>query len=86
MNSWPKQLIGQQASGAIQNANAGLNASAQKMYNQQMQDLQQAQQQASQQTGLVNGQVMPISTIPPRSPSVDAWSWAAAQAHAWAEG
>jgi hypothetical protein len=68
MNSWPKQLIGQQANAAIQNANAGLQASAQKMYNQQMQDLQQAQQAqqraASQQAAMVNGQAMPMSNDP----------------------
>jgi hypothetical protein len=68
MSAWPKQLIGSQASAAIQNANAGLQASAQKMYNQQMQDLQQAQQAqqqaASQQTAMVNGQAMPMSNDP----------------------
>lgn len=63
MSAWPKQLIGSQASAAIQNANAGLNASAQKMYNQQMQDLQQAQQ-AQQQTATVNGQAMSMSNDP----------------------
>ncbi|HWB31915.1 MAG TPA: hypothetical protein VG714_01955 [Acidobacteriaceae bacterium] len=65
---WPKQLIGAQANAAIQNANAGLQASAQRMYNQQMQDLQQAQQAqqqaASQQVGMVNGQAMPMSNDP----------------------
>ena len=68
MNSWPKQLMGQQANAALQGANAGLQASAQKMYNQQMQDLQQAQQAqkqaASQQTAMVNGQAMPMSNDP----------------------
>ena len=63
MSAWPKQLIGSQASAAIRNANAGLNASAQKMYNQQMQDLQQAQQ-AQQQTATVNGQTMSMSNDP----------------------
>ena len=61
MSTWPKQLIGSQASAAIQNANAGLQASAQKMYNQQMQAQQQA---ASQQTAMVNGQAMPMSNDP----------------------
>ncbi len=63
MSAWPKQLIGSQASAAIQNANAGLNASAQKMYNQQMHDLQQAQQ-AQQQTATVNGQTVSLSSDP----------------------
>ncbi|HKO17830.1 MAG TPA: hypothetical protein VJU82_02985 [Acidobacteriaceae bacterium] len=63
MRAWPKQLIGGQANAAIQNANAGLSASAKKMYDQQMQDLQKAQQ-ASQQTGMVNGQAMPMSNDP----------------------
>ena len=68
MNSWPKQLMGQQANAALQGANAGLQASPQKMYNQQMQDLQQAQQAqqqaASQQTAMINGQAMPMSNDP----------------------
>jgi hypothetical protein len=65
MRAWPKQLIGSQASAAVQNANSGLNASAQRMYNQQMQDLQQAQQaQAQQQTAMVNGERTPMSNDP----------------------
>ena len=64
MSAWPKQLIGKQASVAIQNANAGLNASAKKMYDQQMQDLQQAQQAQQQGTAVVNGQVRPMSNDP----------------------
>ncbi len=64
MSAWPKQLIGSQASAAIQNANAGLNANAQKMYNQQMQDLQHVAQQAQQQTATVNGQTMSMSNDP----------------------
>src|SRR6185437_16826544 len=63
MNAWPKQLIGGQANAALNNANAGLQASAKKMYDQQMQDYQQAQQ-AQQQTGTLNGQAVPMSNDP----------------------
>ena len=63
MNAWPKQLIGGQASAALNNANAGLSASAKRMYDQQMQDLQQAQQ-AQQQAATVNGQPTTMSNDP----------------------
>ncbi|HXE08917.1 MAG TPA: hypothetical protein VN612_13535 [Acidobacteriaceae bacterium] len=64
MSSWPKQLMGTQANAALNNANAGLNASAQRMYNQQMQDLQQAQQQQSAGVGMVNGEARTMSNDP----------------------
>ncbi|HWE83544.1 MAG TPA: hypothetical protein VG267_01265, partial [Terracidiphilus sp.] len=65
---WIKQLQGNKAAAAYTNTEADLNASAQKMYNQQMQDLQKAQQAqqqaASQQTAMVNGQPMSMSNDP----------------------
>lgn len=64
MSSWPKQLMGTQSNAALNNANAGLQASAQRMYNQQMSELQQAQQQQSAGVGMVNGQAMPMSNDP----------------------
>src|SRR5665213_1297320 len=54
MNAWPKQLIVGQADAALQNANAGLSASSKRMYDQQMQQNQQAQQQTTNAQGLSN--------------------------------
>ena len=65
---WIHQLQGPKAAAAEGANRASLNASAKRMYNQQMQDLQEAQQAqqrvASQQTGIVNGQPMPMSNDP----------------------
>jgi len=63
MNAWPKQLIRGQADAALQNANAGLQASAKRRYDQQMQDLRQAQQ-AQSTMGTLNGQATPMSNDP----------------------
>ncbi len=61
---WIKQLEGTQAANAYSGAESSLAATQQAHVAQEQQQYQQAQQASQQQTGMVNGQAMPISNDP----------------------